>query len=95
MGGSGSSQSTEGEDLDDHSNTQANYGLTNFANESFDQPQFNFLEIFTFVMITLAAFYCLRVWCERRRHKKLENLRVALSEVVDHPVHCTCTQTSK
>ena len=65
------------------------YGLLNFANESFNQPQFNFLEILTFGMITLAALYCLRLWCERRLCKRMENLRIALSEVqvVDHPVH--------
>ena len=78
MGGSASSQYTEGGNLDDCSNTQTNLGLVIFANETFSEQQFNFLEILTFVMIALAALYCLRVWCEQRRRKKLENLRVAL-----------------
>ena len=54
MGGSASSQSTEGGD--NRSNTQANYGLVNFANESFNQPQFNFIEILTLVMIARQLF---------------------------------------
>ena len=39
MGGSASSQFTEGGDLANRSNTQANYGLVNFAKKRFNQPQ--------------------------------------------------------
>ena len=57
--------------------------------ESLSQLQVNFLEILPFVMIAIAALYCLRFWCEWRCWKRLENLRVALTKVQvrDNPLH--------
>ena len=72
MEGSASSVSTEGEDVDERSGSKINLRLVNFASESLDQPQFNFLEILTFISIMIAALYCVKIWCKKRHQKRME-----------------------
>ena len=67
--------------MDECSGSQTNLGLVNFASESLDKPQFNYLEILSFILIMIAELYCVKIWCKNRRQKRMEGLRVALSEV--------------
>ena len=80
MGGSASSQSTDEGDFDNRRNEQSNFHLISVASESLNSS-FNFVEIVTFVLVRLAALYFLRIWCEKRRRKKLESIRTTLQEL--------------
>ena len=89
MGGSSSSQSTTDGEIKNSSNKQNNYGLINLASENLDSSNWNFLEIFTFALVWIGCLYFLRLWCIRRRQKKLQSLRDALQsvQVVDVQPH--------
>ena len=89
MGGSSSSQSKTDGEIKNSSNKQNNYGLINLASENLDSSNWNFLEIFTFALVWIGCLYFLRLWCIRRRQKKLQSLRDALQsvQVVDVQPH--------
>ena len=81
MGGSASSQSDDDGEIKNSSNKQNNFGLVNLASENLDSTSWNFIEIFTFVVVGIGALYFLRLWCE----KNDKAMRDALQGVqVDH-----------
>ena len=57
---------TEGGDINERSASQTNLGLVNFASKGVDRPQFNWLEVVTFILIIVTALYCAKIWCKRR-----------------------------
>ena len=61
MGGSASSIETEGGDVDEHLSSQTNLGLVNLASLSLDRPQFNWLEVVTFIPIIIGVLYCAKI----------------------------------
>ena len=73
--------------IDERSASQNNLGLANFRSESLDRPQFTWLEVVTFILIMVTALYCLKIWCKRRRVKRMQGVRVTLLEVRHAPVH--------
>ena len=50
-----------------------------------ERPQFNWLEVVTFILIMVASIYCAKIWCKKRGEKRMHGLRVALSGVRDAP----------
>ena len=50
-----------------------NFGLLNFSNESLTGG-INVLEIITFIIVCLATFYFLKIFCERRRKRRLAEM---------------------
>ena len=57
---------TEGGDINERSASQTNLGLINLATKGVDRPQFNWLEVVTFILIIVAALYCAKIWCKGR-----------------------------
>ena len=74
MGGTTSTQAGE-IDNDSKVTENQNFGLLNFSNESQSLTGgINLLEIITFIIVCLATFYFLKIFCERRRKRRLAEM---------------------
>ena len=74
----GSSSSSEKADNIESDQTD-NYGLLNIS--SGISSGYNALEIVTFVLVVLAAVVFLKVFCNRRRKKRLDEMQRRLQEI--------------
>ena len=72
MGGTTSPQAGK-IDNDSKVTENQNFGLLNFSNESLTGG-INVLEIITFIIVCLATFYFLKIFCERRRKRRLAEM---------------------
>ena len=43
----------------------SNFGLLNISSDSLNGGNVNVLEILTFILISMGALYCLKVFCEK------------------------------
>ena len=74
MGGTTSTQAGK-IDNDSKVTENQNFGLLNFSNESQSLTGgINLLEIITFIIVCLATFYFLKIFCERRRKRRLAEM---------------------
>ena len=74
----GSSSSSEKADSIESDQTD-NYGLLNIS--SGISSGYNALEIVTFVLVALAAIVFLKVFCNKRRKKRLDEMQKRLQEI--------------
>ena len=74
----GSSSSSEKADSIESDQTE-NYGLLNIS--SGISGGYNALEIVTFVLVALAAIVFLKVFCNKRRKKRLDEMQKRLQEI--------------
>ena len=74
----GSSSSSEKADSIETDQTE-NFGLLNIS--SGISGGYNALEIVTFVLVALAAIVFLKVFCSRRRKKRLDEMQKRLQEI--------------
>ena len=74
MGSKTSTQVADSIDTDSKMTENSNFGLMNISNESLGGG-INVIEIITFILVCLAAFYFLKVFCERRRRKRLNEMQ--------------------
>merc|ERR1712236_183554 len=74
----GSSSSSEKADSIESDQTE-NYGLLNIS--SGISSGYNALEIVTFVLVALAAIVFLKVFCNKRRKKRLDEMQRRLQEI--------------
>ena len=74
----GSSSSSEKADSIETDQTE-NFGLLNIS--SGISGGYNALEIVTFVLVALAAIVFLKVFCNRRRKKRLDEMQKRLQEI--------------
>ena len=59
-----------------------NFGLLNFSNESQSLTGgINLLEIIAFIIVCLATFYFLKIFCERRRKRRLAEMQQHLQGI--------------
>ena len=73
-------QFAEGGDVNEQSTSQTDLGLVNIASEDFGMSRFNkILEVLSFIILIVAATYCVEKWCKNRR--EMRGLRMALSDV--------------
>ena len=85
MGGSSSTQTADEIDNDSKVTGNQNYGLLNFSNESQGLTgDINLLEIVTFVIVCLATLYFMRIFCERRRKRRLAEMGQHLQSINLH-----------
>ena len=75
----GSSSSSEKADSIESDQTD-NYGLLNISS-GISSSGYNALEIVTFVLVVLAAVVFLKVFCNRRRKKRLDEMQRRLQEI--------------
>ena len=75
----GSSSSSEKADSIESDQTD-NYGLLNISS-GISSSGYNALEIVTFVLVVLAAAVFLKVFCNRRRKKRLDEMQRRLQEI--------------
>ena len=74
MGGTTSTQAGK-IDNDSKVTENQNFGLLNFSNESQSLTGgINLLEIITFIIVCLATLYFLKIFCERRRKRRLAEM---------------------
>ena len=87
MGGSVSSQAaTDGGEL--KNTDQTNLGLINLTSES--SESLNLVEIITCVFAAILVFYLLSWWCQKRKARKLQEIRHALASVRVEPDMARC-----
>ena len=84
MGGTTSTQA--GEINNDSKVTEnQNFGLLNFSNESQGLTGgINLLEIVTFIIVCLATLYFMKIFCERRRKRRLAEMGQHLQSINLH-----------
>ena len=78
----GGTTSTQAGSIDNDSKVteNQNFGLLNFSNESLTGG-INVLEIITFIVVCLATFYFLKIFCERRRKRRLAEMQQHLQGI--------------
>ena len=87
MGGLASSQAaTDGGKL--KNTDQTNLGLINLTSES--SESLNLVEIITCVFAAILVFYLLSWWCQKRKARKLQEIRHALASVRIEPDMARC-----
>ena len=87
MGGSASSQAaTDGGEL--KNTDQTNLGLINLTSES--AASLNLVEIVTRAFVAILVLYLLSWWCQKRKQRKLEQIRHALASVRIEPDMARC-----
>ena len=79
MGGTTSTQAGS-IDTDSKVTENSNFGLLNISNESLTGG-INVLEIITFIIVCLATFYFLKIFCARRRMKRLAEMQQHLQGI--------------
>ena len=87
MGGTTSTQAGS-IDTDSKVTENSNFGLLNISNESLTGG-INVLEIITFIIVCLATFYFLKIFCARRRKKRLAEMQQHLQGISiqhEHPL---------
>ena len=98
MGGSSSTQTADEIDNDSKVTENQNYGLLNFSNESQGLTgDINLLEIVTFVIVCFPFLYFMRIFCEKRRKRRLAEMGQHLQSINLHelpnqpaaPVHAS------
>ena len=88
MGGTTSTQAGE-IDNDSKVTENQNFGLLNFSNESQSLTGgINLLEIIAFIIVCLATFYFLKIFCERRRKRRLAEMGQHLQGIHLHELPC-------
>ena len=83
----GVTSSTQAGEIDNDSKVteNQNYGLLNFSNESQGLTGgINLLEIVTFVIVCLAFLYFMRIFCEKRRKRRLAEMGQHLQSINLH-----------
>ena len=93
----GSSSSSETADSIETDKTE-NFGLLNISNDI--GGEFNALEIITFILVVMAAIIFLKMFCARRRKKRMDEMQKRLQgislpeyQLPDYPppaTHCAC-----
>ena len=86
----GGTTSTQAGSIDNDSKVteNSNFGLLNISNESLTGG-INVLEIITFIIVCLATFYFLKIFCARRRKKRLAEMQQHLQDISiqhEHPL---------
>ena len=81
----GGTTSTQAGSIDNDSKVteNRNFGLLNFSNESLTGG-INVLEIITFIIVCLATFYFLKIFCERCRKRRLAEIQQYLQGINLH-----------
>ena len=79
MGGTTSTQAGS-IDTDSKVTENSNFGLLNISNESLTGG-INVLEIITFIIVCLATFYFLKIFCARHRKKRLAKMQQHLQGI--------------
>ena len=79
MGGTASTQAGS-IDTDSKVTENSNFGLLNISNESLTGG-INVLEIIAFIIVCLATFYFLKIFCARRRKKRLAEMQQHLQGI--------------
>ena len=88
MGSTTSTQIADSIDTDSKMTENSNFGLLNISNESLSGG-INVLEIITFIFVCLAAIYFLKIFCARRRKKRLTEMQQHLQGISiqqEHPL---------
>ena len=68
-------------EVSERSTLPTSMGLLNIASEGFGMSKFNdILEVLSFIILFVAAIYCIRRWCKNRRARKILCLRSTLSD---------------
>ena len=67
---------------------QTNLGLINLSSES--SGSLNLIEIATCVFVAILCLYLLSWWCQKRRARKMQQIRDALATVRVDPVMSRC-----
>ena len=81
----GSSSSSETADTIENDKTE-NFGLLNISNDL--GGGFNALEIITFILVVMAAIIFLKMFCARRRKKRMDEMQKRLQGISlpDYPL---------
>ena len=87
MGGSASSQAaTDGGELKNQD--QTNQGLINLTSDS--SESLNLVEKITCVFAAILVFYLLSWWCQKRKARKMQEIRHTLASVRIEPDMARC-----
>ena len=87
MGGTSSTLQAAEIDNDLKVTENQNYGLLNFSNESQGLTgDINLLEIVTFVIVCLATLYFMRIFCKKRRKRRLAEMGQHLQSINLHEI---------
>ena len=68
-------------EVSERSTLPTSMGLLNIASEGFGMSKFNdILEVLSYIILYVAAIYCIRRWCKKRKARKILGLRSTLSD---------------
>ena len=87
MGGTASSQAATG-DAELKNQDQTNLGLINLTSDS--SGSLNLVEIATCIFAAILVCYLLSWWCSRRKAKRMQEIRHALTSVRIKPDMARC-----